>query len=94
MADDELDAVGDELVGDRDALLRIGDVVADDDADLLAVHAAGRVDVGGSLLGALLELRAESGVRAGDRTGDADDDIRPRAAAERHQGGQGNGGQQ
>ena len=29
VADHELDAVSDELVGDRDALLRIGDVVAD-----------------------------------------------------------------
>ena len=72
VADDELDAVSDELVGDRDALLRIGDVVADDELDLLAIDAAGRVDVGDGLLGALLELCAESGVRAGDRTGDAD----------------------
>ena len=84
MADHELDAVGDELVGDRDALLRIGDVVADRRYDLLAVDAAGRVDVGGGLLGALLELRAEGGVRTGDRTGDTDEDISPRAAAERH----------
>ena len=63
-------------------------------ADLLAVEAASRVDVGGSLLGALLELRAESGVRTGDRAGDSDDDLSPRAAAERHYGGQGNCGQQ
>ena len=94
MADDELDAVGDELVGDRDALLRIGDVVADDELDLLAVDAASGVDVGGGLLGALLELRAEGGVRAGDRTGDADQDVRPGAAAERNERGQGNGGQE
>ena len=44
----ELDAVADELVGDRDALLRIGDVVADLELDLLAIDAAGCVDVGGS----------------------------------------------
>ena len=30
MADDELHAVADELVGDRDAFFRIGTVVADD----------------------------------------------------------------
>jgi hypothetical protein len=93
VADHELDAVRDELVGDRDALLRIGHVVADDDLDLLAVDAAGRVDVGRGLLGALLELRAERGVRAGDRTGDADQDVRPGAAAERDERGQGNCGQ-
>ena len=93
MTDHELDAVSDELVGDRDALLRIGDVVADDEHDLLAVDAAGRVDVGGGLLGALLQLCAEGGVRTGDRTGDADQDICPGAAAERDQGGQGNCGQ-
>ena len=93
MADNELDAVSDELVGDRNALLRIGDVVADRQHDLLAVDAAGRVDVGRSLLGALLELRAEGGVRTGDRAGDADQDIRPGAAAERDKRGQGNCGQ-
>ena len=61
--------------------------------DLLAVDAAGGVDVGGGLFGALLELCAEGGVRTGDRAGDADRDIRPGAAAERDKRGQGNGGQ-
>ena len=72
MADDELHAVGGELVGDRDALLRIGHVVADCDRDLLADDAAGGVDVLDGLLGAVLELRAEGGVRSGDRAGDAE----------------------
>ena len=75
MADHELDAVADELVGDRDALLRIGDVVAVLDGDLLAEDAAGGVDVVDRLLGAVLELRAEGGVRSGDRAGDADLDL-------------------
>jgi hypothetical protein len=83
VADHELDAVSDELVRNRDALLRIGDVVADDDLDLLAIDAAGGVDVGRGLLGALLELRAKGCVRAGDRAGDADQDVCPGAAAER-----------
>ena len=94
MADDILDAVGDELVGDRDALLRIRDVVTDFELDLLAVDAARRVDIGGSLLGALLQLRAEGCVRAGDRTGNADQNVSPRAAAERDKRGQCDGGQE
>ena len=50
MADDELDAVADELVGDRNALLRIGHVVALLEGDLLAEDAAGLVDVVDRLL--------------------------------------------
>ena len=77
MADDELDAFADELVGDRDALLRIGDVVADRRAAIFwPIDAAGGVDVLDGLLGAVLQLRAEGGVRAGDRAGDADLDLR------------------
>ena len=43
----------DELVGDRHALLRIGSVVADGELDLPAEDAAGGVDVGDGLLGAV-----------------------------------------
>ena len=71
MADHELDAVADELVGDRDALLGIRHVVALLERDLLAEDAAGLVDVVDRLLRAVGELRAESGVRTGDRAGDA-----------------------
>ena len=53
-----------------------------DELDLLAVDAAGGVDVGGRLLGALLELCAEGGVRAGQRAGNADQDLRPGGAGE------------
>ena len=49
MADNELDAVSNELVGDRNALLRIGNVIAERQLDLLAVDAAGSIDVGGGL---------------------------------------------
>jgi hypothetical protein len=45
VADHELDAVSNELVGNRNALLRIGDVVAEHDLDLLAIDAASSIDV-------------------------------------------------
>src|SRR5215204_6264734 len=82
VADDPLDAFGGELVRDRDALLRIGHVVADRKHELLAHDAAGGVDVLDRLLGAVLELGPEGGVRAGDRSGDADLDLRVRRARE------------
>ncbi len=44
------------LFGDGDALLRIGHVVAERRGDLLAVDAAGRVDVLDRLIGAVLQL--------------------------------------
>ena len=53
VADDELDAVADELVGDRHALLGIGHVVALLEGDLLAEDAAGLVDVVNGLLRAV-----------------------------------------
>ncbi len=69
MADDEVDALAEELVGDGDALARIGGVVADEQLDLLAVDAAGGIDVGDGLLDAVLELGAEGRVRARHRPG-------------------------
>ncbi len=70
-----LHAVADELVGDRDALLRVGHVVADLEGDLVAEDAALGVEVVDGLLGALLELGAEGGVGAGDRPGDAELEV-------------------
>ncbi len=82
MADDELHAVARELVRDRNALLGIGHVVAVAHGDLLAHDAAGGVDVFDRLIGAVLELRAEGGVRAGQRAGDAHLDLGLRGAGE------------
>ena len=83
MADDELDAVADELVGDRHALLRIGHVVALLEGDLLAEDAAGLVDVVDRLLRPVGELRAEGRVRPGDRARDAHLDLGAGGARER-----------
>ena len=82
MADHELYAVADELVGDRNALLGIGHVVAWLDRDLLPENTAGLVDVLGGLVDALAELRPEGGVGPGDRPGDADPDLRMRRPGE------------
>ncbi len=49
MADNELNTVSDELVGDRNALLGVRNVVAEFELDLFAVDAAGCVDVGSGL---------------------------------------------
>ena len=91
MADDELDAVADEFVGDRHALLGVGHVVAQLDFDLLPEDAAGLVDVLGRLLDALGQLRAEGRVGPGDRSRDADLDLRVRRAGEQKRQRDGNG---
>ena len=90
MADDILDAVSNELVGDRNALLGVRDVVAENDLDRLAVDTASGVDVGSSLLGTLLELCAECGVRTRERAGHADEDFGVSVAAEGDHGRQRN----
>ena len=83
MADHELDAVADEFVGDRHALLRIGHIVALLKSDLLPEDAAGLVDVVDRLLRALHKLGSEGGVRSGDRSGDAHLDLGAGGARER-----------
>jgi len=78
VSDDEFDAIADELVGDRHALLRIRHIVGGLDLELLAENAARFVDILDRLLHTLSELRAESSVRAGDRSRDPDFDLRLR----------------
>ena len=48
--------------------------------ELLAENAAGRVDVGDRLFGAVLELRPECGAAAGERAADAELDVAAAAA--------------
>src|SRR5208283_2023686 len=87
VADGELDAVADELVGDRHALFRIRNVVALLEDELLAQNAPGLVDVVDGLLRAVDELRAERRVRSRDRPGDADLDVGAGGAGKRQCGG-------
>ena len=60
MPGDELRLAVGELFGDRARLLRIAGVVADLQRQLLAEHAAGGVDVGDRLLGAVLSSAGRS----------------------------------
>jgi hypothetical protein len=78
----ELDAVTDEFVGHRHALLRIGHVVPWLDFDLLTQDAACLIDVLGRLLDSLGQLGAEGRVGPGDGSRNADFDLRMRRASE------------
>ena len=89
MADHVLHAVADELVGDRHALLGIGDIVALLEVDLLAEDAARLVDVLDCLGRSLDELGAKGRVRARDRAGDAHLDLGLGGARHRQSGRQG-----
>ena len=75
MADDELYAVSNEFVGDRNALLRVGHVVAEHNFDLFPVDTASGVDVRCSLFRTFLKLCAERSVGAGQRAANANNDI-------------------
>src|SRR5689334_14971250 len=67
VADNEFDSVGSKIVGDRNALFRIGDIVPELDGQFIAKNATGGVDVGGRLFDAVFHLRAGRGIRARDR---------------------------
>jgi hypothetical protein len=75
MAVDELDAVGDDAVGDGDGLLGIAGIVIKDDLEGLPVDAAILVDGLCREFGAVLELLADAGDRTGHRSGHGDGDI-------------------
>ena len=72
MPDHEFDAVAGKFIGDRNALLGIGDIVAVADGDFLAENAARRIDVGGGLVDAVFHLRAGRGIGAGDGAADTE----------------------
>jgi hypothetical protein len=84
VTDHELHALGRKLVGDRDTLFGIADVVADSGGDLLALNAAGCVDVFDGLFESVFQLRAEGGIRSRQRTGNAELDLRRGIACQRH----------
>jgi hypothetical protein len=75
VADHEFDSVAGKVVGDGNALLGIGNVVAKADSQFLTENAAGGIDVCHGLFDAILHLRARSGIRSSDRTSDAKFDL-------------------
>ena len=56
-------------------MLRIAGIVADFQPKLFAEHAAGGIDVGDRLFGAVAELAAEGRLSAGHRARDRDGDV-------------------
>jgi hypothetical protein len=77
--DDDGDAIADQLARERHRLIGIAVVVADDEFDFLAEHAALGVEVFDRDLGAALIPVAGPGVIAGHRAGQADPDVRRRS---------------
>ena len=69
-------ALARKLLRDRARLLGVAGVVADLEPEFFAEHAAGGIDVGDRLLGAVLHLPAERRLAAGHRAGGGDDDVR------------------
>ena len=82
MTDDEFHAVTHEFVGNGNAFLRIGAIVAEKHLDFLSENAALGIDVLDCLLDAILKLRAEGGAAAGNRSGNAQFDLRRSAVRE------------
>src|SRR5262249_16605333 len=75
VADDELHAVGGELVCDGHAFLGVSAVIPDAHHELLAQNAAGGIDILDRLLNAVLELGPEGGAAAGDRAAYGEFDL-------------------
>ena len=90
MTSDEGHALADQLVRHSHGLLRIAGVVAHDQFELLAVHAALGVEILDRQLGATLHLLTKRGVLTGDRTDDGDRDVglgrRHRTSGDRSRG--------
>ena len=83
MADGNGDAHAGEFFRDRARLLGIAGIVADLEPELSSEHAAGGIDVGDRLLGAVAHLPAEGRLAAGHRARGADHDVvRHRRAGE------------
>ena len=75
MSGHERDLGTGELFRHRARLLGVAGVVADFQRQLLAEHAAGGIDVGHRLFGAVLHLPAERGFAARHRAGHCDGDV-------------------
>jgi hypothetical protein len=92
MSGHEHHLLGGEPVGHRHRLLRIARVVTDIQHQLLAEHAAMRVDVGHRQLGPFLQLLAEARIFAGHRAGRRDLDLGVRRCGRQCQGHSQTGG--
>lgn len=78
MPDDEHHPVGHQLLGGRDRLLGIAEIVDRDQPHLLAEHATRRVEVGHRPLRAALPLLADPGKPPCHRRRDPDQHFSPR----------------
>ncbi|MCY1310027.1 hypothetical protein D9M69_632940 [compost metagenome] len=84
MADDVFYAVSSELVGNRNTLLRIGNVVTERDRDLFAIDTAGIIDFLDCSFSTLLNLSTINSIWTGQRCADAQQYICPSRATESH----------
>ena len=75
MADDHLDAVGDQLVGGRDRLLRIAIIIGSDGLHGFTEKAAGRADLGYRHLDPALLVLAVPRQLAGEGRAGTDQDL-------------------
>jgi hypothetical protein len=75
VADDYLDAFGDQLVGGRDRLLRIVMIISNDGLHGFTEKAAGRVDLGNCHLDPALLRLAVPRHLAGERRAGTDQDL-------------------
>ena len=75
MSGHERDLCAGEFFRHRPRLFRIAGVVADFQRKLLVEHAAGGVDIGHRLFGAVLHLPAEGGFASRHRTRHRDGDV-------------------
>ena len=90
VANHELHAVTDELVGNRHALLGIGHVVTDGDGDFLAENAACGIDVFNGLFDTVFQLCTKGRIGTGDGASNAELDLCIGKTSRSHQGCDGN----
>jgi hypothetical protein len=75
MARDQCDAVAHQLASERHRLIRVAEIIADNQLDILAKDTAPSVEIRDRHLGAALIAVAGPGVVASDRAGQANPDL-------------------
>lgn len=76
MAGDKLHPIRHEFIGDRNSLLRIGNIIPVSKLDPLAIYPAIRIDFCNSRFGASLDLRTHRSIRTGQRSAYANQYVR------------------